>query len=99
MEQLCDFERQFDEIDASVSGIEEALEQHSMAPGRARDTLAQMEARLDKLQCHGVDCIDTFELKSGKDQARALRKVLTRRAEQMHDRMDRIFNTIKGMKS
>lgn len=92
-ERLIDFERQFEEIDASVARIEAGL--HNGDPvGKARDELAQLEARLDRLQCEGVDSIDTYELQSGKEQARALRKVLTRRAEQMHGKMDEIFKEI-----
>ncbi|CAK0894269.1 unnamed protein product [Prorocentrum cordatum] len=95
MDRLADFEQQFTEIEAEVGRIEGDLEDNSVLPGRARDHLAQLEARLDKLQCHGVDSLDTFELQSGKDQARALRKVLTRRAETMHDRMDALFKQLR----
>lgn len=97
MEQLLDFERQFEDIDASVAAIEAAFRSGELTPGKARDDLAQLEARLDRLQCEGVDSIETFELQSGKDQARALRKVLTRRAEQMHGKFDDIFQEIKGV--
>merc|ERR1719336_1268324 len=95
MEQLIDFERQFDEIDARTAEIYAGFQGGQIIPGKARDDLAQLEARLDRLQCEGVDSIETFDLQSGKDQARALRKVLTRRAEQMHERMDDLFAEIK----
>lgn len=95
MERLVDFEQQFRDIDATVAAIAAALAAQQTTPGRARDELAQLEARLDKLQCQGVDCIDTLELKSGKEQARALRKALTKRAEQMHVEMDELFAAIK----
>jgi len=97
MERLLDFERQFEEIDAGTGAIGEALGCGQISIGKARDDLAQLEARLDRLQCEGVDSIDTFELKTGKEQARALRKVLTRRAEQMHTRMDDLFKQIKQL--
>jgi len=95
MDKLLDFERQFEEIDVTTMHIDEALRAGLEMPSQARDRLAQLEARLDRLQCEGVDSIDTFELTSGKDQARALRKTLTRRAEQMHEKMDNIFAYIK----
>lgn len=94
MEQLTEFERQYTEIDHAVTDIEDALNCQQITHGKARDDLAQLEAKLDKLQFNGVDSIDTFELQTGKEQARALRKVLTRRAEQMHTRMDAIFQEI-----
>jgi len=97
MEQLLEFEQQFAEIERNVQAIEGALGSQDIAPGQARDHLAQLEARLNKLQCDGVDSIDTFELKTGKDQARALRKVLTRRAELMHNHMEGIFQRIKEL--
>lgn len=92
-ERLLDFERQFEEIDASVARIEAGF-RNGDPPGKARDELAQLEATLDRLQCEGIDSIDTYELQSGKEQARALRKVLTRRAEQMHGKMDEIFKDL-----
>merc|ERR1719210_1017244 len=96
MEQLTEFERQIFEIDNAATDIENALSCQHITFGKARDNLAQLEATLDKLQCYGVDSIDTFELQSGKDQARALRKVLTRRAEQMHGKFDDIFQELKN---
>lgn len=95
MGQLEDFRRQFDDIDLAVDGIELGLSRADARPGKARDELAQLEARLDKLQCHGVDCVDTSALESGQQEARAFRKELTRRAENMHARMDGLFGRIK----
>ena len=45
----------------------------------------------------GVDSIDTYELESGKEHARALRKELTRQAEELHDRMEALFKEIKQL--
>jgi hypothetical protein len=95
--KLSDFEMKFNEIDASITRIAEALHNGEFTPGRARDDLAQLEACLDKLQFNGVDCIDTYELESGKEQARSLRKELTRRAEELHERMEVIFKEIKDV--
>jgi len=79
MDKLLDFERQFEEIDASTAAISEAFSCGQFAASQARDELAQLEATLDRLQCEGVDSIDTYELGSGQEQARSLRKILTRR--------------------
>eukprot|EP00405_Crypthecodinium_cohnii_P052658 CAMPEP_0206590894 /NCGR_PEP_ID=MMETSP0325_2-20121206/39913_1 /ASSEMBLY_ACC=CAM_ASM_000347 /TAXON_ID=2866 /ORGANISM="Crypthecodinium cohnii, Strain Seligo" /LENGTH=276 /DNA_ID=CAMNT_0054099977 /DNA_START=183 /DNA_END=1010 /DNA_ORIENTATION=+ len=80
LDRLWDFEQQFEEIDATTASIVDAFRSGVLQSGKARDDLAQLEARLDKLQCDGIDSIDTFELKTGKDQARAHRKALTKRA-------------------
>lgn len=93
--RLGEFEDQFVEIDATIQSIHKAFHSGEMPPGRARDDLAQLEALLDKLQFNGVDCIDTFELESGKDQARALRKELTKKADGLHERMEVLFKEIK----
>lgn len=95
VEKLADFRRQFDDIEASMNGIVGSLHLKDTNLGKARDELAQLEATLDKLQCKGVDSIDTFELDSGKDVAKSMRKELTARAEKIHDRMDEIFKEIK----
>ncbi|CAE8720527.1 unnamed protein product [Polarella glacialis] len=97
IEQLGGFERQFTEIDHAVDSLEAALVHQQIAPSYARDHLAQLEARLDKLQCHGVDSIDTVELQSGRLEAKSLRKGLTHRGEAMHERMEEIFRRLKHM--
>jgi len=91
LSQLDEFRLQFDEIDTAVARLEAAP---------ARDELAQLEARLDRLQCHGVDSLVTSELSpSSKELARSMRRELTRRAEQMHCRMDVLFRDILGNRS
>lgn len=97
MAQLAGFEQQLTELDRAVGAVEAGLSSHQLMPGQARDHLAQVEAQLDKLQCNGVDSIDTFELQSGKQEARSLRKELTRRGETLHDRIEAIFGCIKEL--
>jgi len=93
--QLVDFEREFNEIDRGTQEIQEALLRGETSAGQAKTDLALLEANLDKLQCKGVDSIETMDLHSGKERARALRKELTKRAEGMHERMDALFKEIK----
>eukprot|EP00930_Biecheleria_cincta_P069392 TRINITY_DN57134_c0_g1_i1.p1 TRINITY_DN57134_c0_g1~~TRINITY_DN57134_c0_g1_i1.p1 ORF type:complete len:406 (-),score=82.89 TRINITY_DN57134_c0_g1_i1:44-1228(-) len=95
MAQLAGFEQQLMELDRSVGAVEAGLTSQQLLAGQARDHLAQIEAQLDKLQCNGVDSIDTFELQSGKAEARSLRKQLTRRSEMLHERIEVIFRFIK----
>lgn len=97
MATLAGFDQQLTELDRSVSAVEAGLTSQQLMPGQARDHLAQIEAQLDKLQCNGVDSIDTFELQSGKAEARSLRKDLTRRGEVLHDRIEVIFRCIKEL--
>lgn len=91
LDRLLTFERDFEEITAMTAAIAEAFRCGAVPPGKARDDLAQLEARLDRIQCEGIDSVDTYELRSGREQARALRKSLTRRAEEMHGSMEKLF--------
>lgn len=93
--RLGEFEAQFNDIEESIKRIAEGFHSGELTPPGARDHLAQVEALLDKLQFNGVDSIETFELESGKDKARSLRKELVRRAEELHGRMEEIFKEIK----
>lgn len=94
--QLETFERQFDDIERQMRDIVASWRAGHVAPGKARTDLAQLEAKLDKIQCNGVDSIETYELTSGKDTAKALRKELTKRAELIHERMDQVFQELKA---
>eukprot|EP00747_Dinoflagellata_sp_TGD_P209872 gnl/TRDRNA2_/TRDRNA2_83246_c0_seq1.p1 gnl/TRDRNA2_/TRDRNA2_83246_c0~~gnl/TRDRNA2_/TRDRNA2_83246_c0_seq1.p1 ORF type:complete len:314 (-),score=59.34 gnl/TRDRNA2_/TRDRNA2_83246_c0_seq1:127-930(-) len=93
--KLEQYAQEFDGIEAGMGQIEQLFREKQVLPGKANSELAQLEAKLDRLQCNGVDSIETFELVSGKEQARALRKELTKRAEQLHDKMDALFKEIK----
>lgn len=93
--KLSDFRSRFDDIDASMERLIASLQTSGAPLGKTRGELAQLEATLDRLQCKGVDSVDTFELSSGKELARSIRKELTGRAEKMHARMDEGFKAIK----
>lgn len=97
MAQLAGFGRQLDALDEEIGNIEASLDASQLLPGQARDSLAQVEAQLDKLQCHGLDSVDTFDLQSGKLEAKSLRKSLTHRGEVMHQRIEAIFARIKEL--
>jgi len=94
IEKLSGFKRRFDEIEASMEQLIASVRTSRLPFGTARTELAQLEATLDRLQCKGVDSIDTFELSSGKDLAKSIRKELTGRAEKIHNRMDQSFKAI-----
>lgn len=95
LQDLGQYVQKFDSIEADIGRIEKAFSEGIVLPSKANTDLAQLEAKLDKLQCNGVDSIETFQLGSGKDQAKALRKKLTKRAEQLHSKMDDMFQQFK----
>jgi len=92
---LSNFRRSFDDIEASIEQLTVSIQSTETPVGRARTELAQLEATLDKLQCKGVDSVETFELSSGKELAKSIRKELTDRADIIHDRIDEVFKAIK----
>lgn len=95
IEKLSGFKRRFDDIEASMEQLIASVRTSRLPLGTARTELAQLEAALDRLQCKGIDSVDTFELSSGKDLAKSMRKELTGQAEKIHDFMDEIFKAIK----
>eukprot|EP00927_Polykrikos_kofoidii_P034133 TRINITY_DN28971_c0_g1_i1.p1 TRINITY_DN28971_c0_g1~~TRINITY_DN28971_c0_g1_i1.p1 ORF type:complete len:318 (-),score=59.30 TRINITY_DN28971_c0_g1_i1:25-978(-) len=98
LETLRLFEQRFDRISDSVLIIEAELKAGVTQPGYACDELAQLEAELDKIQCNGVDSIETSGLETGRDEARAKRKALTKRSESLHTVMDNLFSFAKELK-
>eukprot|EP00747_Dinoflagellata_sp_TGD_P198082 gnl/TRDRNA2_/TRDRNA2_70236_c0_seq1.p1 gnl/TRDRNA2_/TRDRNA2_70236_c0~~gnl/TRDRNA2_/TRDRNA2_70236_c0_seq1.p1 ORF type:complete len:209 (+),score=36.73 gnl/TRDRNA2_/TRDRNA2_70236_c0_seq1:24-650(+) len=95
LRDLAQYLEKFDDIEAGIEEMESSFIEGQILPSKANTDLAQLEAKLDKLQCNGVDSVETFQLGSGKDQAKALRKYLTKRAEQLHGKMDELFRTFK----
>lgn len=68
-----------------------------VTPGQARADLAQLEARLDRLQCHSIDAVSTAGLSSqDEDAARTLRRHLVKQVEQLQGRLDETFERLKG---
>lgn len=91
LSRLRHFESDFDEVSAELVRIGAELGDPGVTratASRAFDELAQLEARLDKLQFEGVDSVETLDLQSGKEESRALRKKLTGRAESMHSELE-----------
>lgn len=87
-------------LESKVGVILEALEEEAVTPGQARDRLAQIEAKLSKLQCKGIDCVSTEGLAPEMaDEVRTLRKQLTGKAENLQSRLDDLFSQIKSMLS
>ncbi|CAK9019232.1 unnamed protein product [Durusdinium trenchii] len=97
MSELRDCEAQLEEATRQLQRTQLALVGAQVSPGQARADLAQLEARLDRLQCRGIDSVSTAGLSSqDEDAARSLRKHLTREVEQLQSRLDDTFNQLKG---
>ncbi|KAF4662755.1 hypothetical protein FOZ61_002240 [Perkinsus olseni] len=92
---LDQLEAALHDVEMEVSETEQDLISGEMSIGKAKDDLAQIEARLDKLQFNGIDSVQTVDLHSGKEPAKAARKELVRQAENLSARIDKIFKQIK----
>ncbi|EER19360.1 60S acidic ribosomal protein p2, putative [Perkinsus marinus ATCC 50983] len=94
--QLDKLEAALRDVENEVTKIEQDLISGKMSLGKGKDVLAQIEARLDKLQFNGIDSVETVDLHSGKEPAKAARKELVREAERLSARIDTIFKQIKA---
>lgn len=87
-------------LEAAVFALCRAVQASEISPGQAHGDLAQLEARLDKLQCDGIDSVDTTPLAAAdRESARHLRRDLTRRADQLHGQIDGTFAGLKALKA
>lgn len=98
MDTLEELQQQVTVVENSVLEIDRALNTSTLAPGQARDHLAQLEARLSDLQCKGIDMVSVAGLSgSAADEARAKRKELTRQTERLQSCMEAMFGRIAAM--
>eukprot|EP00401_Gymnodinium_catenatum_P039964 CAMPEP_0117515620 /NCGR_PEP_ID=MMETSP0784-20121206/30674_1 /TAXON_ID=39447 /ORGANISM="" /LENGTH=428 /DNA_ID=CAMNT_0005311443 /DNA_START=1 /DNA_END=1288 /DNA_ORIENTATION=+ len=84
-DSLC---TQMDSLEDAVTDIERALGASKITVASAHGTLAQLEAKLDRLQCKGIDSADPV---ATSEEARLQRRQLTRRAELLQARLSGIF--------
>ncbi|KAF4649039.1 hypothetical protein FOL46_002172 [Perkinsus olseni] len=89
-------DQQLTGVEAEVRQVESDLCSGVLTAERAQHVLAQVEARLDKLQFKGIDEIETGNLHSGKETAKHARKELVRRAEMLSRRIESIFRHLHG---
>lgn len=80
-----------DEVESAVAAHISAFADGSLALGKARDELAQLEARIEKLQCKGVDSVEISDSTEDKQAAKAMRKELTRRLESLQLKVEAAF--------
>jgi len=86
-----DFLGQIAAVEAAVLQVESALQSSCTSIGQARTELAQLEARLEHLQCKGIDSVPNSVLASDEQSAKQMRKEFTRRAELLHQRLGGLF--------
>lgn len=75
------------EIEAAISNVEKGVAASKLTAGDAHSTLAQLEARLDGLQCKAIDSAGP----AGNENERMQRRELTRRAELLNARLGGLF--------
>eukprot|EP00435_Cladocopium_sp_Y103_P073475 s13_g43.t2 len=97
MSELRACEAQLELAASELHLTQQALKLAEVTPGQARADLAQLEARLDRLQCHSIDAVSTAGLSSqDEDAARNLRRQLVKQVEQLQRRLDETFERLKG---
>eukprot|EP00440_Ansanella_granifera_P045870 gb/GFBE01049687.1/.p1 GENE.gb/GFBE01049687.1/~~gb/GFBE01049687.1/.p1 ORF type:complete len:163 (+),score=36.78 gb/GFBE01049687.1/:1-489(+) len=96
--QLRDLEAQLRAAEAELFTTERALRAAQVSPGQAKADLAQLEARLEKIQCKGIDSVSTADLPAEDEEAaRSFRRRLTREVERLQNFLDATFDYIKKM--
>lgn len=86
LRELDQFLTQLEQIEGDVAEVERALDASRITVSRAHSELAQLEARLDRLQCKGIDAAP-----ASSDAARQQRRELTRRSELLSTRLHGLF--------
>jgi len=97
MSQLRQIEAQVEVASRELHLTQQALKLAEVTPGQAKADLAQLEARLERLQCNGIDSVSTAGLSSqDEDVARSLRRQLTKQVEQLQSSLDDTFDRLKA---
>ena len=85
------------DIENEIVVTQRSLQVNVVAPGQARDRLAQLEAQVERLQCKGIDSVSTAGLDAETGEAaRAMRRNLTREVERLQACLDVGFEEIKA---
>lgn len=88
---------ELDSLERRAEEVVKKLEQGLLTPGQARTELAQVEAAAHKVECDKVDAIYTSELHSGKETAKLEKKDQLKRLERLFERLEVLFNWVKGL--
>lgn len=79
-------EEEYEQLSAQFENLESLAQEEGANLPTLKDELAKLYGNLDRFQQQKVDTISTAELKSGKDQVRNRRKMLTNKLEVMEIR-------------
>ncbi|CAE7570889.1 unnamed protein product, partial [Symbiodinium sp. CCMP2456] len=96
-ERLKGCEAQLQSARAELRSTEDALQTLQVSPGQAWNDLAQLEARLDQLQCKGIDFVSTEGLSTeDEESARTKRRQLTKAVANLQDQVEAVFDRLKS---
>jgi len=89
------------EIASTISRIEmgfekvmRELDSHEIDVATARDQLAQLHGDAGTVLCNQLDAVETMDLNSGKEDARAERKSLANRCQSLMDSIEATRNAL-----
>jgi len=96
-DRLKSCEAQLQSARAELRATEDALQTLQVSPGQAWNDLAQLEARLDQLQCKGIDFVSTEGLNTEDEEgARTKRRQLTKAVASLQDQVEAVFDRLKS---
>uniref|UniRef100_A0A7S2MNY4 Uncharacterized protein n=1 Tax=Alexandrium andersonii TaxID=327968 RepID=A0A7S2MNY4_9DINO len=90
----CDLE--LERLEARAKEVLQQLESGLMTNGQARDALAQVEARANKLETQDIDGVYTSKLVSGKTQAKNEKREQLARLERLFAELEGAFRQISA---
>ena len=90
------YERQLADIQLDMAEIVAIWQHRIVIPANVKTELAELEAKLVNLQCHGLDSIYICESNSSKDTAKALRKELIKRVDGIQQKIDDVFKELES---
>lgn len=93
LEQLQAYEEQLLGIEAEVAAVDAARAMQSMTNGQAHAAFAQLEAKLERLLCQGIDSVSAEG--EAREEIRAFKKKLVSQVSKLQERVDAAFEKVK----
>ena len=98
IEVLDDLDKRLEKYEAKIPGFQSAVKTGRANPsqlGVIKGELGQLYGDLEKLQYNEIDAVVTGDLQSGREDAKALRKNLTRRTAKLLDTVKELVDEVK----
>ena len=95
---LEDLDSRLTKYEAKIPGFQSAVKKGSANAsqlGVIKGELGQLFGDLEKLQYNEIDAVITGDLETGREDARAMRKGLTKRTARMLDEVKRLVDEVK----